>query len=68
MTVRNLIQKHGGIAAVARSTSIPPQTISNWMLNNSIPVKRWPALIDVGFDSAELLEIHRIAPPLRAAE
>lgn len=60
MTVKELIQKHGGIAAVRKRSGFPAQTISNWILRNRIPVQNWPKLVASGVDQADLMEIHVI--------
>lgn len=58
MTVKELIRKHGGIAAVRKASGIPAQTIWNWMDRKTIPVRHWPKLIEIGMSQNDILAAH----------
>jgi len=56
--VKNLIQSHGGTAAVARGCGVKAQVVSNWIMRGSIPIRHWTKLLEMGFTREELIDAH----------
>lgn len=48
--IENIIQEFGGLAEMARKTSLPKTTISSWKLKGKIPAWRKSYLIERGKD------------------
>lgn len=44
--------------AVARGCERRAQTVSNWIMRESIPIGHWPKLFELGFTQQELLDAH----------
>lgn len=42
-----IIQNLGGVTKVSRELGVPLGTVSAWKTRGSIPVKNWPALVDL---------------------
>lgn len=45
-SVADFIEALGGSTTVASLLSLPATTVASWKGRNSIPVERWPQLID----------------------
>jgi len=56
--IKNLIQSHGGTTAVARGCKIKAQTVSNWIMRESIPIRHWNQLLEMGFSREDLVDAH----------
>ena len=44
MEIRNIVDLIGGTNKLARSLGIKPQAVSQWIANDSVPLKRVPSL------------------------
>jgi len=44
-TVREIIDRLGGAASVARALGVGVSTVSEWKRSGSVPVRYWPGLI-----------------------
>ena len=44
MEIRNIVDLMGGTNKLARSLGIKPQAVSQWIANDSVPLKRVPSL------------------------
>lgn len=47
--------------AVARGCGKRAQTVSNWIMRESIPIGHWPKLFELGVTQQELLDAHLVA-------
>lgn len=44
--------------AVARGCQARAQTVSNWIMRKSIPIRHWPKLFEMGVTQKELVDAH----------
>jgi hypothetical protein len=53
-----LISELGGTGKVATSLGVDPSTVSCWIARRSIPIRRWPGLVDLGTSPDRLFSLH----------
>jgi hypothetical protein len=47
MTAKDIVDRLGGVSAVAREMGVPLTTVSSWARFNSIPLWRQPKLLEL---------------------
>ena len=53
---------------MAKGCKIKAQTVSNWIMRKSIPIRHWSKLLEMGVSKEELLNAHLNSESENAAQ